>query len=109
MRTLVVSSSLVAALLVLLVPSSHGTGLSYTLSLQTPKFESLQTSLSPTGGNVSVALEVKYDLAGAASFAGTVDGFSVTGKPTLKTGPAGTTYKFALRAATLPPTVVSIS
>lgn len=83
--------------------------LSYAVPLPTPKVESLQTSLSPTGGAVNVQLQVNYDLAGVATYTGTVDGVSVTGKPTLRTGPAGTTYKFALRTPSVPSTVLSIS
>jgi hypothetical protein len=105
------ASSLIPSLAVGLLVAfpSNATGLSYVVSLQTPRFESLQTSLSPTGGTVNVELQVGYDLAGKAAFTGTVDGVSVAGKPTLKTGPAGTTYKFALRVATIPATVISIS
>lgn len=107
MRPFIFIPCLIVAALVVSAPDSAGR--SYSVSLQTPKIESVQTSLIPTGGTVNVELQVTYDLAGKAAFTGMVDGVSVAGKPTLKTGPTGTTYKFTLRAATVPPTAVSIS
>ena len=107
MRAFILVPALAFGLLVVCLPNAAG--LSYAVPLPIPRFESLQTSLSPTGGTVNVDLQVGYDLAGKAAFTGTVDGVSVTGKPILKTGPAGTTYKFTVRAATIPATVISIS
>lgn len=106
MRTFVLIHFLAA---VFLVRSSPAAELFYPLSLQTPKVESLQTSLAPTGGTVNVELQFTYDLAGKAAFTGTVDGMSVAGKPVFKTSPTGTTYKVSMRAATVPPTVVSLA
>ena len=91
------------------VELSNAAELVYPVPLQTPKFESLQTSLSTTGGTVNVELAVQYDISGKATFTGTADGVSVAGKPTLKTTGTGTTYKFSLRATTVPATTISIS
>ena len=107
MRALLAFSSLAVNLLV--APLSNAAELSYPVSLPTPKVESLQTSLSPTGGTVNVQLQVQYDLAGIAYFSGTVDGAGVSGKATVKTSATGTTYKFSVRSATVPATVLSIS
>ena len=107
MRALILIPSL--ALGAIIVPSLNAAELTYAIPLQTPKIESLQISLNPTGGMVNVQIQVSYSVAGAAAFTGTVDGVSVAGKPTLKTGPTGTTYKFSVRSATLPPIVLSIS
>jgi hypothetical protein len=54
MRPFIFIPWLIVAGLVVSVPDS--TGLSYTVSLQTPKIESVQTSLRPTGGAVNVEL-----------------------------------------------------
>src|SRR5262245_12904022 len=59
MRALILFSSLMVSLL--LVPLATAAELSYPVSLPTPKVESLQTSLSPTGGTVNVQLQVQYD------------------------------------------------
>jgi len=90
-------------------PDLRAAELSYPLQLQTPKLESLSTSLSPTGGTVVVQIQVRYDAKGGIVCTGLVDNLAATCKGTLKTTPAGSAYKFSLRTATTPPSVVSLA
>lgn len=93
----------------LLSPPLAAGEVSYAIPLQTPRLETLQTTLNPTGGAVTVQLQFSYSVAGVVVFSGTVDGLNVAGKPALKTGPGGTTYKLSLKAGTTPATAISIA
>jgi hypothetical protein len=97
------------ALFLSVLAGSHAAPIDISVPLYTPKFESLQTSITTTGGVVEVDLQIKYDLAGTARLVGTLDGIVVSGKATIKTTVGSTTYKFSVRSATAPPIVVNIS
>ena len=60
LRTLFLSIALALSALAKLQASP----ITASFPLTTPKFESLQTSLTPTGGSVEVQLHVNYDVAG---------------------------------------------
>src|SRR5215831_16195817 len=76
-------------------------GASYNLQLNTPKLQSLTTSLATTGGVASVQVQAKYDEKGTITCTSTMDGAAATCKGTIKTSVTGTSYQFKLSGATV--------
>src|SRR5262245_19855551 len=73
---------------------------SYQVALQTPKLESVSTSLSLTGGAAQVQVDVSYDAAGTANYSAILDGTPAgcTGQIAAKEGRAA--YQFTIRGQT---------